>query len=126
MLRRKGLSSTNRMRRARSSSPKATWVSVLNQFASPFDRLYEMATRLRTAGAEEDDVLGALASFFLDLGGRLVFPLLDRDVGERRDAVRIQDHDDAAVTEDRIAGIDAEIAQQRRHRLHHDFFGVEH
>ena len=42
------------------------------------------------------------------------------------DAVGVQDHDHAAVAEDRVARIESDVAQDGRHRLDHDFLGVEH
>ena len=46
--------------------------------------------------------------------------------GSAGKAVGIQDHDHAAVTQDGVADIEAGAAQDRRHRLDHDFLGVEH
>jgi len=40
--------------------------------------------------------------------------------------VRIEDHDNRPVTENRGAGKSCDVAQPRRHRLDHDFLGVEH
>ena len=45
--------------------------------------------------------------------------------GRARKAVGVQDHDHAAVAQDGIADIEAGAAQDRRHRLDHDFLGVE-
>ncbi len=44
----------------------------------------------------------------------------------RRDAVRVQDHDDAAVAQDRVTGEHLDVAQNGRDRLHNDFLGIEH
>ena len=41
-------------------------------------------------------------------------------------SVRIDDHDHAAVAENGVAGEHPDIAQQARHRLDHDLFGMEH
>ncbi|MGY3363705.1 hypothetical protein ACVWZL_000830 [Bradyrhizobium sp. GM2.4] len=41
-------------------------------------------------------------------------------------AVGVDDHDDRAVAQDGIAREHVDVAQLRRHRLDHDFFGVEH
>ena len=43
-----------------------------------------------------------------------------------RDPVRIDDHDHRAVAEDGVAGEHRDVTQLARHRLHDDFFGVEH
>ncbi len=43
-----------------------------------------------------------------------------------RDAVRIEDHDHRAVAQDGVAAEHRDVAQDRRHRLDHDFLGVEH
>ena len=43
-----------------------------------------------------------------------------------RDPVRIEDHDHRAVAEDGVAGEGLDMPQLGRHRLHHDFLGVEH
>ncbi len=52
--------------------------------------------------------------------------LLDGDVAARRgDSVRVEDHDDAAVAENGVAGEHRDIAQDRRHRLDDDFLGIE-
>src|SRR6266851_3820008 len=52
--------------------------------------------------------------------------LLDGDVAaRRRDAVGIENHDDAAVAQDGIAGEHGDVAQDRRDRLDDDFLGVE-
>src|SRR5665647_1718004 len=41
-------------------------------------------------------------------------------------AVRIDDHDHRAIAENGIAGKHGDVTQLARHRLDHDFFGVEH
>ena len=46
--------------------------------------------------------------------------------GRLGNAVGVQDHDHAAVAEDCVAGIEGNVAQDRRHRLDHDFLGIEH
>ena len=46
--------------------------------------------------------------------------------GGAGDAVGIQDHDHRAVAEDGVAAEHRDVAQDRRHRLHHDLLGVEH
>jgi hypothetical protein len=40
-------------------------------------------------------------------------------------AVRVDDHDHRAVTQDGVAGEHVEVAQHGRHRLDHDFLRVE-
>ena len=42
------------------------------------------------------------------------------------DAVGVDDHDDGAIAQNRIAGEHVDVTQLGRHRLDHDFFGVEH
>src|SRR5260221_129370 len=44
----------------------------------------------------------------------------------RGNAIRIEDHDDAAVTQDGIAGEHLDVAQDWRHRLYDNFLGIEH
>src|SRR6185312_9105541 len=92
----------------------------------PRDELERQGLGLGAAGAEEDDVLDAVRAPVLGVCRGLVVALLDGEIGERRDAVGIEDHDDAAVAEDGVPRIDAEVAQQRRYRLDDDFLGVEH
>ena len=48
------------------------------------------------------------------------------DPDRLRDAVRVDDHDHRPVAQDGIAGEHRDAAQLGRHRLDHDFFGVEH
>ena len=41
-------------------------------------------------------------------------------------AVGVDDHDHGAIAEDGVAGEHVDVTQFGRHRLDHDFFGVEH
>ena len=50
---------------------------------------------------------------------------LDR-ADNRAERIRVDDHDHAAIAQNGIAGEHGDIAQQARHRLHHDFLGAEH
>ena len=79
------------------------------------------------AGPEDQErghLLAERHAPFLGLGRRL---LGDRHrAGRRRDTVRIEDHDHAAVAENGVAREHRDVAQDRRHRLDHDFLGVEH
>ena len=43
-----------------------------------------------------------------------------------RNTIRIQDHDDAAITQNGIAAEHGDVAQNGCHRLHHDFFRIKH
>jgi hypothetical protein len=54
--------------------------------------------------------------------------IADGQFARRRggDAVGVQDHDDAAVAQDRVAREHLDMAQDRSHRLDDDFLGVEH
>src|SRR6185503_10071714 len=51
---------------------------------------------------------------------------VDRATDRLRDAVGVDDHDYRAVAENGIAGEHRDVAQLARHRLDHDFLGVEH
>ena len=51
---------------------------------------------------------------------------LDGAAERLRDAVRIDDHDHRAVAENGVAGKHRDVAKLARHRLDHDFLGVEH
>ena len=48
------------------------------------------------------------------------------DAGGPRDPVGVEDHDHRAVAQDGVAAEHRDVAQDRRHRLDHDFLGVEH
>ena len=50
----------------------------------------------------------------------------DRGADLLRHPVGIDDHDHRAVAEDGVAGEHADVAKLARHRLDHDFLGVEH
>ena len=50
-----------------------------------------------------------------------------RGASERlRDPVRVDDHDNRPVAENCGAGESRDVAQLRRHRLDHDFFGMKY
>jgi len=60
------------------------------------------------------------------LGGFVIHLLGDLDfAGRRRDTVGIEDHDDAAIAQNGVAGEHLNVAQDARHWLDDDFFGVE-
>ena len=46
--------------------------------------------------------------------------------GGRGDAIGIEDHDDAAIAENRVARIKRDVPEDLRHGFDHDFFRVEH
>ena len=62
-------------------------------------------------------------------GGVLVRHLMGGGAGgaERLgDAVGVDDHDHGAIAQNGVAGEHVDVPQLGRHRLDHDFFGVEH
>ncbi len=83
---------------------------------------------LGRAGAEHQQRGGLLARSDV-VRAVLVVHVMGRGAGgaERLgDAVGVDDHDDRAVAQDGIAREHVDVTQLGRHRLDHDFFGVEH
>ena len=93
----------------------------------PGDERQRHGLRLLRAGAEQQERNGVLVGVILGLsksGSRL---RRRRGAAERLgDAVRIDDHDDRAVAEDGGTGEHRDVPQLRRHRLDHDFLGMQH
>src|SRR5262249_21435372 len=83
--------------------------------------------RLRRAGAEYQQrsagLIGCLVVAVMRLGSD---QLRNHRVAERLcNTVRINDHDHRSVAKDGVAGEHCDVAQLARHRLDHDFLGVE-
>ena len=94
----------------------------------PRDQRQRHRLGLRRAGAEHQQRRRLFVGRGVPAVGGFVGGHLRGDgAAERlRDAVRIDDHDHRAVAEDGVAGEHRDVAQLARHRLDHDFLGVEH
>ena len=99
----------------------------LDLFEPGDQRKRHRARRWRTGAENQQRGLFPALHMLVGIGGAF-----DAEAGrthrtERgRNAVRIENHDDGAVAENGVAGECVEVAQPRRHRLDHDFLGVEH
>src|SRR5260364_369278 len=94
----------------------------------PRDERQRHRLGLRRAGAEHQERGELLAANSMMRRMLVGDRLRGRAGGAERlgDAVRVDDHDDRAVAQDGVAREHVDVPQLGRHRLDHDFLGMEH